>query len=136
MALSNCEKCWETPCVCGHDYKDRDDAWIDSQIAMLVKIKEERAKDKPPVVPKSWPKSEYMNGANIWYHDADKFVAFMKQFPNFWPFRPELKYLNLRIDTRFNSFILQLDDETRVSVDEVLNSLREYVKDRMSRKRR
>lgn len=21
MALSDCEKCWETPCVCGHEYK-------------------------------------------------------------------------------------------------------------------
>ena len=22
MSLSDCEKCWETPCVCGFGYKD------------------------------------------------------------------------------------------------------------------
>lgn len=21
MAMSDCEKCWETPCACGHDYR-------------------------------------------------------------------------------------------------------------------
>jgi len=21
MAMSDCPKCWETPCVCGHEYK-------------------------------------------------------------------------------------------------------------------
>lgn len=22
MALSDCSKCWETPCMCGHGYED------------------------------------------------------------------------------------------------------------------
>ncbi|MBQ7137032.1 MAG: hypothetical protein IJO43_03565 [Bacilli bacterium] len=22
MALTDCEKCWETPCVCGYEYKN------------------------------------------------------------------------------------------------------------------
>ena len=25
MSLSDCPKCWETPCICGHDYKDYSD---------------------------------------------------------------------------------------------------------------
>lgn len=23
MALSDCEKCWETPCICGYKWKQR-----------------------------------------------------------------------------------------------------------------
>lgn len=22
MSLSDCEKCWDTPCTCGHEYRD------------------------------------------------------------------------------------------------------------------
>lgn len=22
MSMSDCEKCWQTPCVCGHEYKN------------------------------------------------------------------------------------------------------------------
>lgn len=25
MALSDCDKCWETPCVCGHEYEKYSD---------------------------------------------------------------------------------------------------------------
>jgi hypothetical protein len=24
MSMSDCEKCWETPCICGWDYSDYD----------------------------------------------------------------------------------------------------------------
>lgn len=33
--LSDCVKCWETPCVCGHDYKDRPLNWLSDQCDML-----------------------------------------------------------------------------------------------------
>lgn len=25
MSMSDCEKCWETPCVCGYGYRDLSD---------------------------------------------------------------------------------------------------------------
>lgn len=33
MGMSDCEKCWETPCMCGHDYRN----WSESRKAELVK---------------------------------------------------------------------------------------------------
>lgn len=38
MSLSDCEKCWETPCCCGHDYKDWDKDRLEKQIAMLKRV--------------------------------------------------------------------------------------------------
>jgi hypothetical protein len=35
MALSDCAKCWETPCICGHDYKTRPTQWILDLIKIL-----------------------------------------------------------------------------------------------------
>lgn len=52
MSLSDCEKCWETPCRCGHGYRNWSVDDLNKQIAMLqdvVKIKMElNAKEKPP----------------------------------------------------------------------------------------
>ena len=33
MALSDCIECWQTPCICGHDYK----CWSKSQKDELTK---------------------------------------------------------------------------------------------------
>jgi len=38
MALSDCVNCWETPCVCGHDYKDWSEEKIEKQIEMLENV--------------------------------------------------------------------------------------------------
>jgi hypothetical protein len=35
MAMSDCIKCWDTPCRCGHDYKDWSEKALEDQIAML-----------------------------------------------------------------------------------------------------
>lgn len=46
MALSDCPKCWETPCACGHEYRDWSIERLEDQIATLtlimIKKKEER----------------------------------------------------------------------------------------------
>lgn len=42
MSMSDCVKCWETPCVCGHDYKDRSTEWIEDLIRVLQKVLDER----------------------------------------------------------------------------------------------
>lgn len=38
MSMSDCIKCWETPCCCGHEYKDWSILRLDEQIAMLQKV--------------------------------------------------------------------------------------------------
>lgn len=38
MSLSDCPKCWETPCCCGYEYKDWDIKRIKDQIKMLQKV--------------------------------------------------------------------------------------------------
>ena len=35
MAMSDCEKCWETPCVCGHEYRHWSLERLSSHIEML-----------------------------------------------------------------------------------------------------
>jgi hypothetical protein len=34
MAMSDCPKCWETPCVCGHEYKN----WKPERREALAKV--------------------------------------------------------------------------------------------------
>jgi hypothetical protein len=38
MALSDCVKCYETPCVCGYEYKDWPIEKLEKQIALLQKV--------------------------------------------------------------------------------------------------
>lgn len=42
MALSDCEKCWETPCACGHDYK----AWSTSKLQNLYNVIDKELKSR------------------------------------------------------------------------------------------
>jgi hypothetical protein len=46
MAMSDCAKCWETPCICGHDYKDRSEQWLKEQIAMLQAVLAAKQREK------------------------------------------------------------------------------------------
>jgi hypothetical protein len=42
MALSDCAKCWETPCVCGHEYKD----WSVSRLTEFIETLQSVLKTK------------------------------------------------------------------------------------------
>ena len=42
MSLSDCEKCWSTPCRCGHNYKSWSSEDINRQIIMLRKVISDR----------------------------------------------------------------------------------------------
>ncbi len=44
MSLSDCEKCWDTPCTCGWDYRDWSIERLKDQIQMLKKVLEEKMK--------------------------------------------------------------------------------------------
>ena len=34
MALSDCIKCWSTPCECGYEYKD----WSENRLRELIEV--------------------------------------------------------------------------------------------------
>lgn len=34
MAMSDCIECWETPCACGHGYRE----WSDKRLASLIDV--------------------------------------------------------------------------------------------------
>jgi hypothetical protein len=38
MAMSDCEKCWETPCICGHDYKSWTIKRLEEFSAMIEEV--------------------------------------------------------------------------------------------------
>lgn len=42
MAMSDCIKCWDTPCRCGHDYSHWTNHEIEAQIAMFQRLLENR----------------------------------------------------------------------------------------------
>ena len=42
MSMSDCPKCWDTPCTCGYDYKDRPNDYIIDMYNMFKKIMEAR----------------------------------------------------------------------------------------------
>ncbi len=47
MGMSDCVKCWDTPCRCGHDYEDWSEKALEDQIAMLQKVLDKKRKPKP-----------------------------------------------------------------------------------------
>lgn len=44
MSLSDCPKCWDTPCTCGHEYRDWTETRLLQQITMLKKVLTEKKK--------------------------------------------------------------------------------------------
>jgi hypothetical protein len=36
--MSDCDRCWNTPCTCGHDYKNWSEERLSKQIKMLYKV--------------------------------------------------------------------------------------------------
>jgi hypothetical protein len=42
MSLSDCEKCWDTPCECGHKYKDASIEWLTKMRDMFNRLIEDR----------------------------------------------------------------------------------------------
>jgi hypothetical protein len=39
MSMSDCEKCWDTPCTCGHDYEGWSVERLEAQIQMLQRVR-------------------------------------------------------------------------------------------------
>ncbi len=62
---------------------------------------------------------------NPWNVDLDRFMKVLDENRDipFWCCDSELKYLNLRIDTRDNAFVLADRDGNRISPDRVLRAI-------------
>lgn len=44
MSLSDCEKCWDTPCGCGWYFRDWDEHSIASHVASCIAYRDDAAK--------------------------------------------------------------------------------------------
>ena len=44
--MSDCAKCWSTPCTCGHEYRNGSIEWLRSMEQMFHKLIEEKEKQE------------------------------------------------------------------------------------------
>lgn len=65
---------------------------------------------------------------NTWYVDFGKFAKILDENRDepFWPMDAGLKYLNVRIDTRDNAFVISNEDGEKISPDRVLEAIKKY----------
>ena len=42
MAMSDCIKCWETPCCCGHEWRERDLVYLQKMHKLIGDIIKEK----------------------------------------------------------------------------------------------
>lgn len=95
MSLSDCEKCWETPCVCGHNYKDWSATQLAEQIQMLTKLRDDKIhKWNSPKV--KWPDQSFIVLRYSYKHIPDKFVLAnlrdpLNQYRSFWTTVPNFR---------------------------------------------
>jgi|GEM_PF-2975348 len=72
----------------------------------------------------NWPTNNFPD--NEWNLNAADFVAHVAKYPGFWCCDHDLKYLNLRIDTRVDRFLLLDRDKNRLSPDRVLEAINKW----------
>ncbi len=77
-------------------------------------------------IPERWPTTGEEFG-NPWHRNATAFLTLIDQHRGFWGRDFDLKYLNLRIDTRNNQFVLLDRDNQRIHADRVLDAIRQHV---------
>jgi len=81
MSMSDCEKCWDTPCICGHDYKDRNIAYRLELASVVLGISLSKLQEMyasgiiPEVHPKSnnekWGSTKYVDSVDFTQLDAN-----------------------------------------------------------------
>lgn len=67
MGMSDCPKCWDTPCTCGHDYR----GWSLDKLLEFRDMIDEVIAEKRSEKPKSSKKT--ISDANKHYFDDDSF---------------------------------------------------------------
>lgn len=48
MSFAACEKCWDAPCTCGHQYRNWSPDKLWDQIEMLKGVRREKVRNEPP----------------------------------------------------------------------------------------
>ncbi len=71
----------------------------------------------PPASP-AWPGTG--PAFNHWYDDLDRLVRLVREHPNLWLRNSQLKYLSIRIDTRFCRFVISDCDGNTINPGDVL----------------
>jgi len=55
MSLSDCANCWETPCICGYDYRHSSKKYIEELRSVLLKVKKIQSMT-PDLTDEEWKK--------------------------------------------------------------------------------
>ena len=95
MSLSDCAKCWETPCVCGHDYQQWSASQLASQILMLTKRLDDKIHTWHPPE-KKWRKPSFIVLRYSYNYLPDKLVYAAvrdrnNQYRSFWGTVPNFR---------------------------------------------
>lgn len=71
----------------------------------------------------TWPRKKTALGINEWFVDLPAFIALLDSVKkdHWWCIDMDLKYLNIRIDTRDNGFLLYLTGHAAAGVVEHIN---------------
>lgn len=74
-----------------------------------------------------WPVRETVFGTNEWNIEFGKFIEKLESVKDesWWICDTHLKYLNIRIDTRSNAFILYVDND-RIDPARVIKAIDNY----------
>jgi hypothetical protein len=76
----------------------------------------------------AWPVRKSVFGVNEWNINLSEFMEKLNSVEDehWWICDTHLKYLNIRIDTRSNNFLLFVDNE-RIDPDRVVKAIDEYL---------
>lgn len=77
-------------------------------------------------LPKKWPTIGEDVG-NPWHLHATHFVNTVRLSHGFWSYDFDLKYLELRLDTRVDRFVLLDRDRNRIHADRVLSAISRWI---------
>lgn len=67
MVLSDCEKCWDTPCTCGWDLRRRSVKYLEEQKAIIERVIEFKRMN---------PKAKYSEFGEKETKDDKRFIEF------------------------------------------------------------
>jgi hypothetical protein len=61
---------------------------------------------------------------NAWHRNVELFAKIVQQNPGLWLVDSDLKYLNIRLDTRTGTFLVSCRDGEAISADRVVDAAR------------
>ena len=73
----------------------------------------------------TWPKSgsALNNDVNVWNYNIHKLIEAMSKCRDFWTYDMELKYLNIRLDTRNGMFRIYDRNNNEIKPERVMEAI-------------